>query len=689
LTAGSEFPASPGARQGIDAITIPPETDPSAQVLVAAGLEHHQAGRRAEAERLYAAALERDPQEATGLYLLGVLAFELGRPQQAAVLLQHVAELRPRHVEARFTLAGVRHWLGEPAAAMGDYRTVLALDPDHAGALVGLANIEREAGDLTAALGVARAAVARHPGLATAQSAFAATLAAAAQPMAAASAWREVIRLEPDALAAHVGLALALVQAGEAAPALRAADRAIALNPGQADAWFARGAALAGLHDHGLAAVALERSVTLDPNRAAALLALGAAYAELERVGEAEQRLRAAIALDPMMSEAHASLGAVYLMSDRPDAARGCYELALAIDPDMIAAHQSMAGILAEAGEAAQARRHRDRAYRRQNLFVEAAAEPERRVLVLTTAEGGNVPFRYLLPKHRYTRINWFVEYATPGQTAALPAYDVVFNAIGDPDLAAPTAANIEAFLADCEKPVLNVPDKVARTARHLAPGLFEGLADVVVPAVARIAGETLDRLGLATAAASAGLAAPMLVRPVGSHGGKGLVRAETGAALADIALTPGEAAYLTAYRDFASADGLYRKYRMIFVDRLAYPYHLAISPGWLVHHGSAGMAGDPARIAEELAFLKDPEAAIGPRAMAAVAAIGARMDLDYAGLDFALLEDGQVMVFEANATMLVHPEASASPFAHKNPYVARILAAFQALVAGQRARAT
>jgi hypothetical protein len=38
--------------------------------------------------------------------------------------------------------------------------------------------------------------------------------------------------------------------------------------------------------------------------------------------------------------------------------------------------------------------------------------------------------------------------------------------------------------------------------------------------------------------------------------------------------------------------------------------------------------------------------------------------------------------VFEANATMLVHPEAEASPFAAKNPYVSRVIEAFQAMVA-------
>jgi tetratricopeptide (TPR) repeat protein len=655
--------------------------------MVAAGLEAHQAGRHDDAERFYVQALKDNPEEATGLYLLGVLAFETGRPEEAAVLLQHVADLRPNNIEARFTLAGVRHWLGERDAAIAAYRSVLERQPDHAGALVGLANAARDAGDLDAALEAARGAVARYPDLEAAQAAFAATLAAAGQWLAAASAWRAAIRLRPDALASHVGLALALIQADAPAEALRAADRALDLDPAQADAWFARGAALAALNSPALAIEALERALDIDPDRPAALVNLGAAYAALERVTEAEQRLRAAIALDPMMSEAHAGLGAVYLMSDRPDAARGCYERALAIDADMIAAHQSLAGILSDAGETEMARRHRDAAYGRQNLFVETAAEPERRVLILSTADGGNVPFRHLLPKDRYTRITWFIAYARPGQAADLPPHDVVFNAIGDPDLAGPTTANVTAFLADCAKPVLNDPAKVARTARHLAPGLFGDIGDVVVPPVARIARADLERGGLEGAIGRLGMALPVLVRPIGSHGGKGLALIDTAAALAGVALPPGEAAYLTAYRDFASADGFYRKYRMIFIDRRAYPYHLAISPRWLVHHGSAGMADDPARIAEERAFLEDPEAAIGARALAAVTAIGRRLDLDYAGLDFTVLADGRVMVFEANATMLVHPEAPDGPFARKTPFVARILDAFQAMVADRSQR--
>ncbi len=145
---------------------------------------------------------------------------------------------------------------------------------------------------------------------------------------------------------------------------------------------------------------------------------------------------------------------------------------------------------------------------------------------------------------------------------------------------------------------------------------------------------------------------------------------------------------YLTRFWPFRSADGFFRKYRVVFVDRCPLPYHLAIGPHWLVHHATAGMEADPARQAEEARFLSQPEGAIGARAMDGIRAIGERLDLDFAGVDFSLLPDGRVLVFEANATMLVHPEEEAGPFAYRNGAVRRILAAFEAMVAQRLAAA-
>ena len=117
----------------------------------------------------------------------------------------------------------------------------------------------------------------------------------------------------------------------------------------------------------------------------------------------------------------------------------------------------------------------------------------------------------------------------------------------------------------------------------------------------------------------------------------------------------------------------------MVFVDRKPFPYHWAAADQWMVHYDASGTAGDPARRAEEKRVLEDPRGALGERAWAAIVRIGERLDLDYCGLDFSVLPDGRVLVFEANATMLVHPEDEDGPLAYKNPMARAIAEAFQA----------
>jgi hypothetical protein len=65
-------------------------------------------------------------------------------------------------------------------------------------------------------------------------------------------------------------------------------------------------------------------------------------------------------------------------------------------------------------------------------------------------------------------------------------------------------------------------------------------------------------------------------------------------------------------------------------------------------------MADHPQHRAEDAAFLEDMPAVLGPRAMAALQHIQNTLSLDYGGIDFGLNERGDVLLFEANATMAV-----------------------------------
>src|SRR5208282_4060158 len=149
---------------------------------------------------------------------------------------------------------------------------------------------------------------------------------------------------------------------------------------------------------------------------------------------------------------------------------------------------------------------------------------------------------------------------------------------IADADRGAPYLPLAAELCDRYRRPVLNPPARIAptrrdRIARHLA-----GIAGLVVPATRYMTRERIASL----AAANRPFAWPKLVRPAGMHGGEGLERIEQTAELAAyLDRMPFEAFYLTDFWDFHSADGNFRKYRFVFVDRVAYPYHLAIGGEW------------------------------------------------------------------------------------------------------------
>jgi tetratricopeptide (TPR) repeat protein len=492
----------------------------------------------------------------------------------------------------------------------------------------------------------------------------------------------------PGEAAPRIALARALLDARRAAEAVVPAEQAVAMAPGLPAAVAVRDAVIAALQAGDPDLTTLELTAALQPANADAHLALGDAYAGLDRPRDAERHFKAGLTLG-RGREAHAPLSALYLSVGMLDAAEHHAAAALAgedrgaADDTLIAmACQTLAGVAEARGDFETSARRLDQAYGRQSLFRQAVPSAAFTTLVLVTRSQGNIPYQSLLPALKFDRVVWYMEHARSEQVAALPPYAVVLNAIGDADAAMASREMVETFLAECGRPVLNQPGRIWPTFRDRLAETLAGIDGVVTPLTVRLSAEAIAEKGLIGASRGADLEPPLLIRPVGSHGGAGLVLAEDAAALAAIRASAGADVYVSRFHDTRSADGYYRKYRVIFVDRAAFPYHLAISPHWMVHHQSSGMEGDPVRMAEELRFLRDPRGAIGARAMSAVEAIGDRLDLDYAGLDFAIDANGEVLVFEANATMLTKLESESGPFAAKNPFIRPIIQAFQSRLA-------
>jgi hypothetical protein len=114
------------------------------------------------------------------------------------------------------------------------------------------------------------------------------------------------------------------------------------------------------------------------------------------------------------------------------------------------------------------------------------------------------------------------------------------------------------------------------------------------------------------------------------------------------------------------------------------YPIHLAISPEWKVHYFRSAMAERPDHRAEEAAFLGDMHGVLGARAVSALEAVAALLGVDYGGIDFALRPDGRVLVFEANATMVIVPPDADPIWDYRRQAIARAIDAARAALASR-----
>jgi hypothetical protein len=353
----------------------------------------------------------------------------------------------------------------------------------------------------------------------------------------------------------------------------------------------------------------------------------------------------------------HVNLGNFLYLTEEYEQARTCFEAALRIDPTHAHAHRGMGNLLAEMGDAVGARHHRDMGFKDSFLTTlpyRGNGAPIS-VLQLVSASGGNVPTTSLLDDRVFETTILVTEYYHRG--TPLPRHDFIFNTIGDADLCREGLEAAYSVLAQTTKPVLNHPARVLKTGRAANVERLRGLPNVVVPRMMKLPRRTLVHSEAAATVAKNGFVFPLLVRAPGFHTGYHFARVESSEELsAAVAVFPGNDVWLIEQLDARDGAGLFRKFRVMMIDRQIYPLHLAISRDWKVHYFRADMAESAENRAQDKAFLVDMPSVIGERGIAALERICATLDLDYGGIDFAVNAQGDILFFEANATMVMIP---------------------------------
>ena len=285
---------------------------------------------------------------------------------------------------------------------------------------------------------------------------------------------------------------------------------------------------------------------------------------------------------------------------------------------------------------------------------------------------GTNTPLEFLLEG---SDVALETLYVVPGNLPdRLPPCDLAIVAAGESDANQAVLAAIAQLTSGCGVPVLNDAAQVASLSRARVAALMQDCPGVLAPQARR-----LDRAALA---ANAVRDFPVIARPVDSHAGRGLARLADRAALdAYLGERRENDFFVSPFIDYRGGDGLYRKYRIVFVDGEPYACHMAIADQWMIYYLNAGMRESIAKRDEEARFMRDFDHDFAYRHEAALAAIGERMGLDYFAIDCGELPDGRLLLFEADTAMIVHAMDPPDIFPYKGAQMRKVFDAFRAML--------
>jgi predicted O-linked N-acetylglucosamine transferase (SPINDLY family) len=284
--AGPEKPTKAAQPQ----ISAVPAIDLQAELKIA--LQHHQAGRLAEAEDIYKRILNVHSKSAESLQLLGVISLQRGRTDEAVELLRRAIDANPAHPEAHSNLGVALKTRGEIEQAVVHWEKAIALKPDYGQAYGNLARALSEQGKTGLALACWQRAVALRPDDVGPYADFAAALQRVNRFDEAITHYERALAIKPDHVEMQCSFAAALIRASRFPEAITRYQKALALAPEHLGAHMGIGSALEVEGKTGDATAHYERALALKPDLANLRFRLCTAQLPILYLDEAEMEGR-------------------------------------------------------------------------------------------------------------------------------------------------------------------------------------------------------------------------------------------------------------------------------------------------------------------------------------------------------------------------------------------------------------
>jgi thioredoxin-like negative regulator of GroEL len=357
--------------------------------LLEAAVDLRELNRIADAERLYAQALEKSPDNVQAYLGLGHCARKRGDREAAIAHVRAAMKAAPAEPWPLLDLSADLRELGRLDEAEAAAGQALALAPQNAQAHIALGACARKRGDRQASMAIYRAAIAAVPNDPWLRIELAADLRELQQVDAAADMYAHVLTIAPGNVQALLGLGFCARARGDRAAALARFEAAAAANPQDAAPWleiaveqreagnpaaaFATAEQVLARHHsnfqamlsigqseryaarHEAAYAAFRRAHLANPAHAEPLVEMAVSARALGRQAECDSLLAQALAVDPRNVTVIVRLAEQAAIAQDHAAALRLYEQAAAEQPGQLQFHLGAANALAALGQMAAA----------------------------------------------------------------------------------------------------------------------------------------------------------------------------------------------------------------------------------------------------------------------------------------------------------------------------------------------
>ncbi|KST63446.1 TauD/TfdA family dioxygenase [Mastigocoleus testarum] len=298
---------------------------------------------------------------------------------------------------------------------------------------------------------------------------------------------------------------------------------------------------------------------------------------------------------------------------------------------------------------------------------------------------GGHFSIKDFVNRKRYNLMTLNLLENNIDELKDISNFDLILNTIACPDLKRVSLITAARFLDRYPNiPVINHPHQVLETTRERNALRLNLIPGVKFPKTEKLKWDGVSVDAIANEIFGLGFVFPVIVRQVGSQTGSTVKLVNNKQALCSHFqnIPANREYYIIQFQDYRNEQNVFNKIRVFFIDDNFYPVANLFNDSWNVHSGDRYSIMDKNQWTQdkEQSFLNDPVSYISRENFDKLCKIRDLVGLDFFGIDFTILQDGTLFIFELNAAMR-HNFDHAKNFPYTEPHLRKISNAFDAMV--------